>query len=251
LSNPGFESLNGAGRVAGWRLTTNNGNATIQLDPKNPQEGNSSLYFRCNGQPARVESDPFPAPPTGQLAMTVYARGQNLAPGTDLRLIVEGDCDGRPYTRAARVLAVDLQHPNGEWGQSFAIFLRDLPLQSRGQMRIAFELTGAGEVWLDNAKLSSVLLSFNKNSQAEYLQLTRKLFSANSALEAGQITDCTRIVDSYWPRFILEYRPPAVPKVAERIVPNNPPALPPQPNQGQDPSPGISDRLKRLVPFAR
>jgi hypothetical protein len=251
LSNPSFEPLAGAGRIAGWHLTANSGTATVELDTKTPQEGKSCLHFGSDGQPATVESDTFPAPPTGQLAMTVYARGQNLAPGTELRLIVEGDCDGRPYRRAARVPANAMQRPNNEWGGSFAIFVRDLPLQSPGQMRIAFELTGAGEVWLDNVKLSSVLWTFADDSKADCLQLSRMRYAANSALDAGQITDCSRIIDGYWPRFILEYRPPNVPLVAERVAPASPPASPPQADQGQEPSPGLGDRLKRFVPFAR
>jgi hypothetical protein len=39
--------------------------------------------------------------------------------------------------------------------------------------------------------------------------------------------------------------------VASRIVPKNPAALPAQANQGQDPSPGFGDRLKRFLPITR
>ena len=47
-------------------------------DATGPQEGKACLYFRNAGQFAAVESDPFPTPATGQLAMTVFARGENL-----------------------------------------------------------------------------------------------------------------------------------------------------------------------------
>ena len=212
LSNPSFEPLAGAGRVAGWRISANSGKATVELDAKNPQDGKSCLYFRSDGQSATVESDAFPMTPTGQLAMTVYARGQNLAPGTELRLVVECDCDGKlPYRRVARVPATANAACRWSMGEEpFAIFVPDLPLQSRGQMRIAFELTGPGEVWLDNVKLYNLLfpLAFYGNSQAECLQLTKQIHAAKSAFDAGQITDCQRIVDGYWPRFILAYRPP-------------------------------------------
>jgi hypothetical protein len=254
LSNPSFELSAGAGRIAGWHLAANSGKAIIQLDAKNPQDGKSCLYFRSDGQSASVESDAFPAPPTGQLAMTVYARAQNLAPGTELRLVVECECEGQPrYRRAARVPAQQMQLVGGEWGQPFAIFVSDLPLQSRGQMRIAFELTGPGEVWLDNVKLHKLLFSLKSypNTQADCLQLSRKIYAAKSAFEAGQITDCMRITDGYWLRFILEYCPPNQPMVASRIVPKNPSALPPQANQGQEPSPGFGDRLKRFLPITR
>jgi hypothetical protein len=254
LSNPSFEPLAGAGRIVGWHVTATSGKATVELDPANPQDGKTSLHYRSDGQPAVVESDTFPAPPTGQLAMTVYARGQNLAPGTELRLEVENDRDGQPYFRAARVPAAAMQLPNTQWGQPFAIFVPDLPLQSRGQMRIAFELTGPGEVWLDNVKLHSLLFPLKSygSSQDECIRLSKQVYAAKTAFEAGQITECIRIIDGYWPRFILAYRPPAQPKVAERIMPNSQPAaLPSQPNEGQEPSPGFGEGLKRFLPFVR
>jgi hypothetical protein len=254
LSNPSFEPLAGAGRVAGWHLSPSSGQATIQLDATNPQDGRSCLYVRSGGELATVESDAFPVPPTGQLAMTVYARWQNLAPNTELRLVVESDFDGKlAYRRAAYVPTNQMQRADGQWGEALAIFASDLPIQMRGQMRIAFELAGAGEVWLDNVKLDNLLFPLRSypNSKADCLQVSQKIVAAKRAFDAGQITDCTRIVNGYWPRFILEYCPPNQLNVAERIVPKNAPALPPQPDQGQDPSPGISDRLKRLVPFAR
>lgn len=252
LSNPSFEPLAGTGRVASWHLTANSGKATMELDAKNPQDGKSCLYFRSDGQSATVESDAFPAPPTGQLAMTVYARGQNLAPGTELRLIVEVDRNGQAYP-AARVPATEMQLPDGQWGLPFAIFVSDLPLQSRGQMRIAFELTGPGDVWFDNVQLHKLLFSLKSypNAQADYLQLTRKIYAAKSAFEAGQVTDCIRIMDGYWPRFILEHCPPNPPMVAERIVPKSTSISPPQSDQGQDPSPGFGERIKRLLPITR
>jgi hypothetical protein len=204
---------------------------------------------------AIVESDPFPAPPTGQLAMTVYARGQNLAlptklePGSELRLVVKGERDGTPYRQPANVDVAEMQRPNNDWGKPFAMYVPSLPLQSRGQLQIRFELTGAGDVWLDDVKLESLLypLKFYPKSNAECFQLLQQIRPAKSAFDAGRITDCIRILDSYWPRFVLANRPAIPLKVAERI----PPASPPQPDQGQEPSPGFGDRLKRLWPITR
>jgi hypothetical protein len=247
LSNPSFEPLTGGNRLVGWHLSANSGKATVQLDPKNPQDGKSCLYFRSDGAWATVESDAFPATPTGQLAMTVYARGQNLETGTELRLVVEVDRDGQPYPQSARVPASEMQRADGLWGTSFAIFVPELPLQSHGQMRIAFELTGRGEIWLDNVKLYNLLfpLTFYGGSQGDCLQLTQQIHAAKTAFEAGQITDCSRIVEGYWPRFILAYRPPNQLKVVERITPNSSVSSP-QAKEGQDAPTGFGDRLKRV-----
>ncbi len=252
LSNPSFEALAGAGRLTGWHLATNSGRATLELDTNNPQDGKSCLYFRSDGQ-AAVESDMFPTPPTGQLAMTVYARGQNFDPNTELRLVVYADRDGGPprYYRAP-VPRKEVLGANGQWGQPFVIFVPDLPLKSRGQTKIAFELTGSGEIWLDNVNLYSLLFPLKSygNSQAECLELSKQIHAAKSAFDAGRISDCINIIDGYWPRFILEYRPPAQTQVAERVIPKQPPS-PPQPNEGQNPSPGFGESLKRFLPFTR
>jgi hypothetical protein len=259
LANPGFEPTGGSVRTIGWHLAAGSGKSTAELDAASPQEGKTSLHIRSDGNLAIVESDPFPAPSTGQLAMTVYARGENLpvegdskAPGP-LLLIIKGEYDERPYRSDANVKAVDMQRTNKGWGEPFAMYVSDLPLQSHGQLQIRFELRGTGEVWLDNVKLESLLfpLKFYPKSTAECIQLSQQIRAAKSAFEAGQISDCTRILDSYWPRFILANRPAAAPQVAERIAPRNPPALSAQPDEGQEPSPGFGDRLKRLWPITR
>jgi len=201
------------------------------------------------------------------LAMTVYARGENLGPETEadptnpkvpkprmpLRVVFKGECDGKPYRSAAGVKVSEMQRPTKEWAEPFAMCVSDLPLQSRGQLQIRFELTGTGEVWIDNVKLESLLfpLKFYKKSNAECIDLSRQISAAKSAFNAGQISDCTRIIDGYWPRFILANRPAAPPKVAERVLPTTPPASPAEANEGQEPSPGFSDRLKRLWPIVR
>ena len=253
LANPSFEPLGGAGRVPGWHLAGNNVTAVAELDATNPQDGKTCLYLRSDRQSAVIESDAFAAPPTGQLAMTVYARGQNLGPTTELRLFFEADREGQVYRCAARVTAAEMQHPNGQWGRSVAILVNDLPLESRGQMRIAFELTGPGEVWLDNAKLYDLLFPFNfyENAQAEILQLYKLIHAAKSALDARQISDCERILDGYWPRFVLTYCPPVQPTVVDPGAAKAQPESPPQTNERQEAAPGISDRIKRFVPILR
>lgn len=258
LPNPSFELTGGAIRTIGWHLAAGSGTSTAELDKTAPQDGKTCLHIRSDGNMAIVESDPFPAPPTGQLAMTVYARGEKLAAGDPkspgpLRLIIKGECDGRPYRSDAVVKAAELSRTNNEWGEPFAMCVSDLPLQSRGQLQIRFELAGAGDVWIDNVKLESVLfaLKFYSKSNAEWLELSRQISAARSAFNAGQISDCTRIIDGYWPRFVLENRPAAPPKVAERVLPTNSPTSPAESNEGQESSPGFSDRLKRFWPITR
>ncbi len=259
LANPSFEPLGGATPLPGWHLAGDNTNASAVLDATSPQEGKTSLYFRNDGQLAAVESDAFPIPPTGQLAMTVFARGQNMGPGTELRLVFESESDGQPYRRAARVRGAETQRNNQQWGRPFAILVNDLPLDAHGQMRIKFELTGPGEMWLDNVKLNDLLfpLKFYENSQAEILQLLRCTHEVQAAYDAGQLKDCIQLLEGYWPRFVMAYTPTTTPVIALAPSSDKPPAAatPSQPapptSNGEPPAPGFSDRLKRIVPLLR
>ena len=168
LANPSFEQLNGVGQLLGWNLTKESVNATAVPDATGPQEGKACLYFRNAGQFAAVESDPFPTPATGQLAMTVFARGENFAPDTQLRLVFKAEEDGQHYRIALAALpGKDGNQQADQRGRYKAILVNDLPLKSNGQMRIIFELTGPGEVWLDNVKLNDLLFSlgFYEKSQ--------------------------------------------------------------------------------------
>ena len=191
--------------------------------------------------------------------MTVFARGQNMGPGTELRLVFESESGGQPYRRAASVRGAETQRENQQWGRPFAILVNDLPLDAHGQMRIKFELTGPGEVWLDNVKLNDLLfpLKFYENSQAEILQLLRRTHEVQSAYDTGQLKDCIQLLEGYWPRFVMAYTPPAAPAIALAPKAGNqsaaaqPSQSTPPTDKGEQPAPGFSDRLKRIVPLLR
>ena len=83
------------------------------------------------------------------------------------------------------------------------------------------------------------------------LALSTHIHAAKKAFDPDrQISDCVRVLEGYWPRFILAYRPPTVQQIAERESPRTQ-SSPPQTNEGQQPTPGIGDRFKGLVPFLR
>jgi hypothetical protein len=133
----------------------------------------------------------------------------------------------------------------------------DLPLDSRAKMRVAFEITGQGEVWLDNVKLHDLLFPFKyyEHSQSELLQLFKFTHAAQTAQQRGQIHDCVQILDGYWMHFIDAYTQPVIPKIAAATTPvETTQATPPDSSQLQptdSPAAGFSDRLKRMVPKLR
>ncbi len=257
LANPSFEPLSGNAQIAGWRLAGNSKTSVISLDTSNPQDGKTCLYIRNAGPSATVESDPLPIPATGQLSMTVFARGRNIGPTTELRLVFDVESTGHripPF--AARVAGVETQRPNQQWGRPFAILVNDLPLDTQGQMRIKFELTGPGEIWLDNVKLNDLLFpqKFYERSQAEIVRLLQKTHEVQTAYDDGQLRACLQLLDGYWPKFVLAYTPPATPVVALGATPEQntaAPTKPPASENADPPAPGFQDRLKRMVPLLR
>jgi hypothetical protein len=247
LNNPSFEPVGGAGSIAGWQLATTT--ASAELDATNPQDGQTCLYFRNGAGPAMLQSEAFPMPPTGQLALTVHLRDQRLQPGTALRIVFETADQSHAYRRAANVATTSDPQKPGQW-QYKAILINDLPLESRGEMRLRFELTGPGEVWLDSVKLYDLLfpLKFYKFEAAENLQFVQLRHAAKSAYDEGRVADCVRQLERYWPRFLTEYTPLIQPPIVKE-TPQNPAAPPPE--QAQQPAPSFSERIKQVFPFVR
>ena len=82
----------------------------------------------------------------------------------------EADGAGTPYRQFATLGGGSRRSATARqrvgWGYAFRS--EDLPLDSRGQMRVKFELAGAGEVWIDNVQLYDLLfpLKFYEHSRA-------------------------------------------------------------------------------------
>jgi len=251
ITNPSFEPLGGAGPIPGWQIS--GAAATGELDATTPQEGKTCLYFQGKGQFAALDCDNFSTPETGQLAMTVWVRGQNTTPQSELRMLFESQGPGQPYRRSAIVGGVNpgAQAVSSQW-QSYAILVDDLPLESGRQMRVRFELSGPGEIWLDDIKLYDLLfpLKFYRNARTEIVQLLQRIHAAKSALEAGQVADCVRLLEGYWPRFLETYTPLVQPAIAVDTSPAQQNSTSPA-NNNQETAPGLSERIKRFVPILR
>jgi hypothetical protein len=242
LTNPSFESPGGAAPLAGWKTTS--ASATVELDATSFRDGATSVHFRNQSGAAALESDPFPIPPTGQLAMTVFVRGLRTAPGAELRMVIESNNAAHRYRRSQ---PVQPHADDGQWKLE-PILVNDLPLELRGDLRLRFEMTGPGEVWLDAVTLYDLLfpLKWYKHEDAELVEFAILKFAAKTAFDEGRFVDCARVLEKYWPRFVTEYTPAI--EVAARPTPTRQQPLPPQPNQNEQPAPGISDRIKRVFP---
>jgi hypothetical protein len=249
LANPGFEPQSGVD-LPGWRLI---GNGTAELSATNPYAGNACLNLQSSGEATTIESAAFPIPPTGQFAMTALVRGRNLAPGSELRMILQADRERQVYRRWVRIGG---QHPDAfpleEQWRNYPILVNNLPLQSGEKMRVQFELSGAGEIWIDEIKTYDLLftLPFYKDGNAEYWEFVKLRTSTQVDLEKGRIADCVRRLEGYWPRFYTAYTPVAQKRVATQPTSQAEPVSAPPNEPADERSPSLGERIfNRLMPF--
>ena len=241
LDNPGFDRPPGPqGQIAGWTAAGGAG-VTVQLDPATKHSGPYALHLASSGPPAKVTSKPFVPPATGRLWMLVRLRVADEARQPPLRVSLEGKAGQRTFVRYAQFgqSPGDQRVPPiaAQWSRPFVVHADDLPLEPQTPMRIGFELAGAGEVWIDDVQLSSLAFS-----QEEQKELVRLIAPASVERENGQVGDCIRLLEGYWPRFLVEYVPPAPTPAAQRDVP------PPKPEAEPRRATGLLDRVRGLIP---
>lgn len=236
LENPGFEAApTWSLPLPGWSVAASEGTRS-DLEPANPRSGARALKLTSAGGAISVTSGPFNPPPSGRLTLRAWMRIADASRQPVLRLAIEGSLGAQPYARATMVGRG--HHPlNPSWTQ-YEFAIPDLPLDGLTQIRIRFDLLDAGEVWIDDVQLFHLLYL-----DMERVELQKILHLAGYSLERGELADCARLLESYWPRF-LQSHVPAAPQLAAL-----PPAAAPITSSAKPPKPGMLERLNRMNPF--
>ena len=248
LENTGFERPpTSAEPVPNWSVSKRLG-VTIQTDKSQHHGGSQSVRMSSDGPIACLVSRPFDPPATGRLSMSVWLRLSDPAQQPVLRLAVEGKLSGRDYYRFA---AVGRPPVPGQpvvsiastWGQ-YIFQVDDLPLEGLSQLRVRLDMMNQGDLWVDDVQLFD--LAFN---ETELRALYKLITMASVTLQNGQVGDCMKLLEGYWPRFLMQnvpmtpLTPPAT--VATRPEENRSAAehspAPPQPS-------GWLDRMKNMLP---
>lgn len=232
LQNPHFESVGDAGQLLGWQPRIGAVGVVEAAEETAPVTGRSVHLRSEDALGVAIQSHLFPIPSTGQLAVRAMVRTKNLEPSSQLYAWVEFQSAGA--TRQ-RYVALGGNPPlASEWSEC-EFTIDDLPLASKGQMRLQFHLVGRGDVWIDDVRLYD--LRFSKDQR---YQISKRLYAAKTALEDGQLMDCQRLVEGYWPRLFVEQVP--VTSLAAK-----PAAVPPS-SASDEEAKRISDRLRGMVP---
>jgi hypothetical protein len=215
-----------------------------RLDSQQPHEGRACALFATTQSEARLLGRTFAPPECGRLSLAVWLKSADDGQ-PPLRMAIEGRLAGRPYYRYASVGAgPNVPELAREWRQ-FVFQIHDLPTQGLSELRVAFELTGPGKVYLDDVRLSD--LEF---TNTERLELSKTISLAEYRLQRGEFGECARLLEGYWPRFLTKYVPTAsgeVPLTARAVSPAPPSSRPAAP-AGSESVPGMMERLRKRLP---
>jgi hypothetical protein len=246
LTNPGFEPIPLAPGVGGWELLGSPNPSAASIDTSRPLAGKGCLQIK----EVTVQSPPFKTPPTGQLGLSLNVRAEGTTGQTQLRIIFEANADGEQYRRHTILggNGADAQPLTERWGY-YAFGVEDLPLDSQGLMRVRFELTGPGTVWIDDVLLYDLLFPIPnyRRSDPERLALVKVQHAAQSAYDSGRMSDCLRILDGYWSQFVSEYTPLSKPSIARPAAPEQPPVAE-TPATEDVKAPTVGERVKEWIP---
>ncbi|MEX2121933.1 MAG: family 10 glycosylhydrolase [Pirellulales bacterium] len=249
LSNAGFEEPFDRRGIAGWELVEQGepaagaetqGEAGAELDTMNPQSGQQSLRLIGGPGTSWLSSEAFRPPETGWLSMTVWLRLADADRQPELRLALEGLLDGREYKRTAAVgRGAGVPKLAAQWGQ-YSFEFPDLPTARLSDLKIRFELSGPGEVWIDEVRL----LNLEQLAESQLLALAKTIGSAGVALDNRRYSDCLRLLDGYWPRYLTSHV-----VLTEQPLVGDKPSRPKAAAPAEPPTEktGVLDRVKRAV----
>jgi hypothetical protein len=232
LENPQFEGVADNGRLIGWQPRIGQA-GSVGVDDTQPANRSVRLESE-DALGVAVQSHLFEIPATGQLLIRARVRAADLQPGARLYAWMEYESGGVMQQPRPTQLG-DAETLKGEWTE-FEFAFDDLPLASRGRMRLQFHLAGSGQAWVDDVRLYDLAFA-----DAQRVELSKRLLGAKAALEDGQLMDCQRLVDGYLPRRVVEYIPP--PALAAK-----PEAIAPAPSAETETPKGFSDRIRGMVP---
>lgn len=243
VGNPGFESPAAANdAIPKWTVIAK-GKTSVRLDSTEKHGGGQSVKMVSQGPVARLVSQPLTVPLTGRLTISVWLRVASAERQPPLLLALEGKLGGRDYYRFGPVgLSANGGPPvsaiGTEWGQ-YVFQVDDLPLEGLTSLRARFDLMGPGEVWLDDVQVSGLTFS-----RPEMVELSKLITLADVKLQNGQIGDCMRLLEGYWPRFLEEnvaLPPDAIPAETAAVKPAEDEEKPPERS-------GWLNRVKGMLP---
>jgi hypothetical protein len=218
LENPSFDMPLVNQQIAGWSARVPKGGRVL-VDSRFSYAGSRSVMLGSTGPPVSLASASLVPPGAGRLTVEVWLRTAGGEQMPALRIAVEGETSSGPFSPNGVIDRVGATAAApGDWVH-YSFPIDDLPHEGLTNVRVRFELLGAGEVWIDDVQVRSF-------SGSELLELSKITTLAHLHLEKGQYADCARLLDGYWPQFLVA-----------NVALNTPVAQRPKPPEPQPPAP--------------
>ncbi len=246
LENPSFELPLVNQQIAGWAASIASG-GRIALDSRWFHSGARSVLMSSTGPAVRILSAPIVPPHAGPLSVEVWLRTADAEKAPSVRIGVEGETfaselgggptAGGQFSRHGVIDRVGATASNpGVWVH-YTFPIDNIPTEGLANLRVRLELVGEGEVWVDDVQVRSF-------SSRELVELTKINTMASLHLEKMQYADCARLLDGYWPQFLVASVP--------LTTANTPIARRPKPPQPQpaapEKTPSLFETMRSYLP---
>ena len=233
--NADFESPSQDDQIPGWTATTGMG-SSVAIDRTQKRGGDQSIKLATSSQPVSIVSAPFDPPTTGRIAIDLWLRaGEHGLPS--VRIALEGQLVDGKFDTYGMIPPVAADGMSGGWVR-YTFRVDDVPSEGLSNLRVRLDVLGPGEVWIDDVKVFDLPFT-----DSERFELSKLISLASVKLEAGQLADCARLLEGYWPQFLVANVPLArnsVPLV-EHPATGRPPDPPPKKTS-------VLESLKQYVP---
>jgi hypothetical protein len=234
------------GEIPGWSFSAQA--AAIDIREKRGGVQSVRLQRSAGDREAWLRSEALPQPRTGRLTISAWLRVAEVQRQPALRLAAEWQADGRAQYRYAALGQPQFgekEEPLPSQWKWYIFSVNDLPSEGISQLRVRIDLMSEGEVWIDDVQLYDLVF----DGDTELPELRKMITYYMGQLQKGQVGDCLRFLESYWPRFLLAHVPlvhgPAAAAPLPRTASQPKPAPPPKPEEKK---PGFFDRLKGYLP---
>jgi hypothetical protein len=241
LDNAGFEAPLAGRQLAGWTASIPAGGRVV-LDTRNRRSGSQSLMMSSTAERVSVASEPFEAPRTGRLAIDVWLRTSGAQAPPSLRIGLEGELASAPFRPNGVVekVGATAKQP-GDW-VLYSLPIENIPAEGLSPLRVRLELTRPGEVWIDDVQVRAF-------SETELIELSKINAMASMHLDKRQYSDCARLLEGYWPQFLVANVPLANTSTPIAQRPKLP-APPPEPQESEK-KPSIFESMRGFIPQFR
>ena len=233
LVNAGFEQWLGTGNTPlGWSVGPVPSGVTCESS--DVHDGQHAVRIRATGTTVELFSQPIKAPETGQLSVSLRAKALRVESQPRVRMVLRVNGEDRfPWTPIGQGSAT--RTLDGEWGE-FVFRVNQLP-PVEGPLQIGVMVDGVGEVLIDNLQLFDVAV-LDANEQKELAHL---LSLAEHQRGVGLVSDCLRILNSYWPQYLIANVPDLPAEIARQ------PASEPDSEEKPSSRAAWRERLRQLV----